>query len=194
MILFFFAMLFSNAWAGGINQQLSAYGLRLSNEGQWTMGKNLTVQSGDKKIQTLELESQGVSVEMTFLNSIPSAQAAQDADLEYSSILSAYKPAVTPYAGSVSKKLSCGAQFAPRKVNTKFGGRNVRALVGYASERRTFGVCTEAEASMEFAFAATGLANDSMVKLTAFRKRQTKLDPHFWTQLLAEFSMEKSNE
>ncbi len=178
-------------FAGEINQQLSAYGLTLKNETQWTMKKNSTVQSGDRKIQTMELTAGDVSVEMTFLNSVPKAKAVQDADLEYSSILSAYKAAVTPYAGSVSKKLSCGPRFYPKNVPAKFAGLKVRALVGFASDRKAFGACTESEASLEFAFAAMGLPNNAMLKITGFRQRPATLNPRFWTDLLAGFSMEK---
>ena len=178
-------------FAGEINQQLSLYGLTLKNEKQWTLKKNATVQSGDKKIQTMELSTDDVSVEMTFLNSVPKTRAVQDADLEYSSILSAYKAAVTPYAGSVSNKLSCGPRFYPKNVPAKFAGLKVRALVGFASDRKTFGACSESEASLEFAFAAMGLPNNALLKLTGFRQRQATLNPRFWTDLLAGFSMEK---
>lgn len=175
------------AFAMDVNQALATQGVKFKHPEKWTLTKS----SGDKKVRTIVVESEGVSLEMTFMNLLPIKAAQEEAQLEYSSILSAYKVETTPYAGSVSKKLSCASQYSPKDFKSRMMGREVRTIAGFAGERKTFGACTEAEAALEFAFAATELPGDSLLKLTAFRKRDGRVKPEFWTKTLADLTWER---
>jgi len=184
--------LVSLALAGPVNDELKAFGFRLKDDSQWTLSKNSVQSSGSQKVHTLQLESPHASLEFTVLDSVTRATAESEAKIEYASIMSAYQPATTPYAGAVSKRLGCAPAFAPKDIQTNFAGQKVRAVIGFASQRKAFGACEDAEAALEFAYIATGLPGGRLVKLTAFRKREVQLNPKFWSELLSQFSMNKN--
>lgn len=174
---------------GPVNKELSAYGLKFNRESSWTIKKNVAGASDGKKMRTLEIQSGESSIEMVFLSALTTYQADQESKTEYTSILSAYKAALTPYAGAVSRKLSCPPEYLPKDVRTEFAGQRARVLFGFASARKTFGVCNLDEAKMEFAFLTANLPGDHLVKLTAFRRKGESADLDSWKKLLADFKL-----
>lgn len=174
----------------GVNEQLAPLGLQVSRPERWAVTRSASAGRDGRTVHTVQLASSGAEIEITMLTSVKPKQAEQDAKMEFSSIMSAYKAALTPYAGSVSKNLSCAPQFAPKNIGARLMGRKVRALVGFASERKTFGACTESEAANEFLFTAVGLPGDTLLKLTAFRRREGRPQPDYWKNLLADLKLE----
>lgn len=184
--------LLSIATAGVLNDQLTEFNLELKDEGAWTIQKNSGASAGDKKMRNLTLESGEISLELALLKPLTAVQLEQETKTEYVSILSAYKTAATPYQGAVSSQLTCGKEFFPKDLTTEFAGQKARALFGFGTDRKTFGVCSHAEAKTEFAFVATGLPGDVLVKVTGFRKRRHVLDVKSWKNLLAQFKFKPS--
>lgn len=179
------------AHGGVINDELGKYGLRFANDGAWSVKKNSEKKAGDKKVRSLHLQSGDTILEITFLHPLTAYQAEGESKTEYESVLSAYKTALTPYAGKVSAKLSCDKEFLPKDIRSEFAGQRSRVLLGYATERKTFGVCNLDEAKMEFAFTTLLLPGDAMVKVTAFKKKKGPMDMDYWKKLLAEFKLVK---
>lgn len=180
----FLPVLFTLVHAGQVNDQLARHGLRLPDDTAWSITKNV---SADPRVQVLEIGNSSITIELRFLQGLTPYEFEQEAKTEYASILRAYKTALTPYAGTVSNKLACAPEFLPKDVRTEFAEGRVRILFGFASERKTFGVCSTDEAKMEFAFLATPLSGDRFVKLTAFRKKSDKRDLESWKRILASF-------
>ncbi len=189
MIFAALMLAFGLAQAGVINDQLATYQLRFANEGAWSVKRNSEIGSGEKRIRTLDIQSGDVIVEMSFLHSLSAYQIEQETKADYASVLSAYRATGTPYVGAVSRKLSCDKEFFPKDVRTEFVGQRARALFGFATERRTFGVCNMDEAKMEFAFTTATLPGDILLKLTAFRKKRASPDAESWKKLLADFKV-----
>ncbi len=185
-----FLLLISAAVAGPVNDQLSAYGLKLNGDQDWSIVKKSEGLAGDKRLRTLEIQKGEFLIALTFMSSLTTYQAEQEAKTEYASILSAYKTALTPYAGAVSRQLSCDKEFLPKDVRSEFAGQRARMLFGYATERRTYGVCNLEDAKSEFAFLAAVLPGDHLVKVSAFRKKKgAVLDLNVWKKQMAEFKL-----
>lgn len=180
----FWAAVLSFALAGPVNDQLAQHGLRLMNDSSWSVKKS---NSGSPQLHDLEIQNPDFTIELRILQGLTTYQTEQEAKTEYASILSAYKTALTPYAGAVSRKLSCAPEFLPKDLRSEFAGQRARVLFGFASERKTFGVCNADEAKMEFAFLTAQLPENRFVKLTGFRKKTAKRDLEAWKQMLAGF-------
>ncbi len=178
------------AQAGPVNDQLSAYGLKLNGDTAWSITKNSQGMAGDKRLRTLEIKRADYTMTLTFMSALTNYQVEQESKTEYASILGAYKAALTPYAGAVSRKLACDREFIPKDVRSEFAGQRARILLGYATERKTYGVCNVDEAKNEFAFLAAVLPGEHLVKLSAFRKKKgASLDVGSWKKQLAEFKL-----
>ena len=152
-------------------QFLHKYGLSFKADEHWSIDSQVHQSEGAAQIEIIKLTNsfEKLAIELTFIGPVTDQIYEETSKVEYSSIENLYKPMVTPYPGSISKKNVCPQRFFNLKKQIIFLGTKIRVIIAKASARGTFGVCDKQSAFYDISFLTFHLKNNYFIKISTLQ-------------------------